>query len=211
MYKVNVRPFNDRHSVLWHVGVATGHRLSQGWPPHIGRPISCCRPSDDRSSYSTNFWPKTLRSDQSALISGRRLTAAKNCLWKRTFRNLNSVMYKIWFCGYRWLLLHNDFSILKTIIGEMIENFRRVGSGLNGVATHFNWRKFSWHFKQPLLFRSFPQKFICADLNILPRCIHTRYGCFLSLQMVVKIQCFVTSHRPQDGIIKNPTGKNNSR
>ena len=160
----------------------TGHRLSQGWPPHIGRPISVRRPSDDRSSYSTNFRPF------------------------RTFRNLNNVMYKIWFCGYRWLLLHNDFSILKSIMGEIIENFRRIGSGRNGVATHFNRRIFSWHFKQPLLFRLFPQTFICVELNILTCCIHTRYGCFISLQMVVKIQCFVTSHRSQDGIMKNHTG-----
>ena len=89
----------------------TGHRLAQGWPPHIGRPISVRRPSDDRSPYSTNFRPKTVRSDQSGLISGRRLTAVKIACEKKTFRNLNKVVCKRWFCGYRWLLLHKDFSI----------------------------------------------------------------------------------------------------
>ena len=95
-------------------------------------------------------------------------------------------------------------------MGEIIENFRRIGSELNGVATQFNRRIFSRHFKQPLLFMSFPQKF-WLDLNILTRCIHTRYVCFISLQMVVKIQCFVTLPRSQDGIMKNPTGLNNGR
>ena len=185
------------------------------WPV-IGCPKAGRRTLDDPSASANH--PMT--GHRTAQTSDRRLSTLtnqiwfpaedwlppKNCLWKRTFRNLNNVMYEIWFCGYRWLLLHNDFSILKSIMGEIIENFRRIGSGRNGVATHFNRRIFSWHFKQTLLFRLFPQTFICVELNILTRCIHTRYGCFISLQMVVKIQCFVTSHRSQDGIMKNHTG-----
>ena len=113
----------------------TGHRLSQGWSPHMGRPISVRWLSHDRSSYSTNFRPKTDRSDQSDLISGRRLTAAKKCLSEITFRNLNNVMYKIRFCGYHWLLLYKEFPQSKPIMSEIIENLRRSGSELDGVAT----------------------------------------------------------------------------
>ena len=116
----------------------TGHRLSEGWPPHIGRPISVRRPTNDQSSYSTNSQPKTIRSDQSDLISGWRLTATKNCLWKRTLRNLNNVMCKICFCDYHWLPMYKDFSIWKSIMGWIIENFRRIGRGLNGVVTNFD-------------------------------------------------------------------------
>ena len=89
-------------------GVATQDSVI-GCPKAGRRTLDDPSASDDRSSYSTNFRPKTVRSDQSDLISGRRLTAAKNCLWKRTFRNLNNVMHKIWFCDYRWLLLYKDF------------------------------------------------------------------------------------------------------
>ena len=113
----------------------TGHRLSQGWSPHMGRPISVRWLSHDRSSYSTNFRPKTDRSDQSDLIPGRRLTAAKKCLSEITFRNLNNVMYKIRFCGYHWLLLYKEFPQSKPIMSEIIENLRRSGSELDGVAT----------------------------------------------------------------------------
>ena len=77
---------------------------------------------------------------------------------------------------------------------EIIENFRRIGSALNGVATRFNRRIFSWHLKQPLLFRSFFQKCNCVKLNISTRCIHTRYACFISIQMVIKIRCFVQDY-----------------
>ena len=90
-------------------GPMTGHRQSQGWPPHIGRPISVRRPSHHRSSYSTNCRPNTYSSDQSDLISGW-LEAADICLWKRAFRNLNNDMCKIRFCGYRRLFLHKGYS-----------------------------------------------------------------------------------------------------
>ena len=89
---------------------------------------------------------------------------------------------------------------------KLLKNFPRIGRGLNGGATNFNRRIFSWRPEQPLLFRSFLQKFICVDLAILTRCIHTRYACFISLQMVIKIQYFVTLHRSQVGIMKNPIG-----
>ena len=130
----------------------------------------------------------------------------QNCLWKRTFIKLNYVMCKIWFCGRHLLLLHKDFSFWKTIMGQIIENCRRIGSGLNGVATCIDRRILSWRLKQPLLLRSFLQKLTCVDLNILTCCMHIRYACFISLQMVIKIQCFVPSHRSQDGIMKNPSG-----
>ena len=83
-------------------------------------------------------------------------------------------MCKIWFCDYRWLLRHKDFPIWRSIMGWIIENFRRIG--LNGVATNFNRRIFSWRPEQPLLFRSFLQKFICVDLTILTR-LHTHTLC----------------------------------
>ena len=35
---------------------------------------------------------------------------------------------------------------------------------------------------------------------------YTRYACFISLQMAIQIQYFVTSHRSQVGIMKNTTG-----
>ena len=55
----------------------TGHRLSQGWPPHIGRSMSVRRLSYDQTSYSTHFRAKTVRFDHSHLISGRGLTAVR--------------------------------------------------------------------------------------------------------------------------------------
>ena len=55
----------------------------------------------------------------------------------------------------------------------MIENFPRIGRGLNGVATNFNRQIFSWRPEQELLLRSIPQKFINVDLNILTCCLHT--------------------------------------
>ena len=151
-------------SVLRRSSVATQDWLLSHDMSSAVRRLAAALPAEDRPLWPIrfDFRPKT--------------DCRQNCLWKRTFRNLNNVMYKIWFCGYPWLLLHKDFLISQTIMGEIIENFRRIGSELNGVATQFNRRIFSRHFKQPLLFMSFPQKF-WLDLNILTRCIHTRYVC----------------------------------
>ena len=91
-----------------------------------------------------------------AQTSGWRLSALTNQIWfpaddwqppkiaceKKTFRNSSNVIFKIWFCGYHGLLLHNHFLISKTFVGEIIENFHWIGSGYNGIATHFNRRIF---------------------------------------------------------------------
>ena len=169
------------------------------WPV-IGCPKAVRRTLDDPSA--SDDQPMT--GHRTAQTSDRRPIAAKNCLWKRTFRNLNNGMFKIRFCDYRWLLLYKDFTIRKSIMGEIFENFRRISSGLNR-------RIVSWRFEQPLLFRSFLQTFICVDLAILLRCIHTRYACLISLQMDIKIQYCVTSHQSQVGIMKKPTSQNNGR
>ena len=161
---------------------------------------------------TTNRWPfivqhklpaKTVRSDQSDLISGRRLTAANNCLWKRTFRNLNNVMRKIWFCHYRWLLLYKDIFYMK------------INHGLNDWKLSSKRQRTQWccnKFQSTIFVASWATIVVqvilakvylcgCGHLNM-----HTRYACFISLQMVIKIQYFVTSHRSQVGIMKNPTG-----
>ena len=58
----------------------------------------------------------------------------------------------------------------------MIENFPRISRGLNGVATNFNRRIFSWRPEQPLLFRVILAKvYLCGFCHL--NTLHTHTQC----------------------------------
>ena len=58
--------------------------------------------------------------------------------------------------------------------------------------------------KQPLLLKSFQQKFTCVELNILPTAYTYDEHALFHHRWLLQIQCFVRSHRSQDRIIKIP-------
>ena len=79
---------------------------------------TCQRPTTNRwpvivqhklSTEDRPLWP--IRFD-----FGPKSDCRQKCFWNRTFRNLNCVMCKTWFCDYRWLLLYKDFSKWKSIM-----------------------------------------------------------------------------------------------
>ena len=180
----------------------TGYRLSQGWLPHIGRPmyqrstiipwlviVLPKRPAEDRP-----LWPITFYFEQN--LATATIGCEKEYLetWKMLLVNNKILLLSL-------ITSAQVFSQSKiTNMSEIIENFRRS-------AVQYSRRILSLKIRAIIDAQDILEKAYCVDLNILT---HAYCASFISLQMMIKMQCFGHARQSQYGMTKNGICQNNS-